>query len=71
MCINHTSSFFNRISTVHFYLIAIIVGVLSSYFYISLLIKLAQIITDNFMKIFKCVSLPIISLSYNSNGVSV
>lgn len=64
MCINHHSpSFFKRIKTSHLYLIAILFSLLSSYLNIALLIELAQIITDNFIKIFKCVSLPIISLS--------
>lgn len=64
MCTNpYNSPFFNRIKTSHLYLIAIFFGLLSSYFNISSLIELAQIITDNFIKIFKCVSLPIISLS--------
>ncbi len=64
MCINHNSpSFFKGIKTTHLYLIAIIFGLLSSYLNISSLIELAQIITNNFIKIFKCVSLPIISLS--------
>ena len=64
MCINHTSpSFFKGIKTSHLYLLAIVLGVLSSYFHVSFFIELAQIITDNFIKIFKCVSLPIIALS--------
>jgi Na+/H+-dicarboxylate symporter len=64
MCINHNSpSFFKGIKTSHLYLVAILFGVLSSYFNIVSLIAFAQIITDNFIKIFKCVSLPIISLS--------
>lgn len=64
MCVHHNSpSFFKVIKTSHLYLIAIVFSLLSSYLNISSLIELAQIITDNFIKIFKCVSLPIISLS--------
>ncbi|MBL3285087.1 dicarboxylate/amino acid:cation symporter [Rickettsiales endosymbiont of Paramecium tredecaurelia] len=64
MCINHNSSlFFKGIKTSHLYLIAIVFSILSSYLNIVSLIELAQVITDNFIKIFKCVSLPIISLS--------
>ncbi len=64
MCIHHNSpSFFKGIKTSHLYLVAILFGLLSSHFNISLLIELAKIITDNFIKIFKFVSLPIISLS--------
>ncbi|MGL5784993.1 MAG: dicarboxylate/amino acid:cation symporter [Alphaproteobacteria bacterium] len=44
-------------------MLAIIFSLLSSYLNIALLIELAQVITDNFVKVFKCVSLPIISLS--------
>ena len=64
MCAHHnTPSFFKGIKTSYLYLVAIIFGVLSSYFNISALIEIAQIVTDSFIKIFKCVSLPIISLS--------
>lgn len=64
MCANHNNpSLLQGIKTSHLYLIAIIFGVLTSYFQISSCIALAQVITDNFIKIFKCVSLPIISLS--------
>lgn len=59
MCINHTKS----IKTKHLYLIAIALSLLSSYLNLNSLIELAQIITDNFIKVFKCVSIPIISLS--------
>lgn len=64
MCINHTNNtFFRGIKTSHLYLIAITLGLLTTYFNVVFLIEFAQIITDNFIKIFKCVSLPIISLS--------
>lgn len=64
MRVNHSSLvFFKQIKLSHLYLLAIILGLLTSYFNIELLIGFAQIITDNFIKIFKCVSLPIISLS--------
>lgn len=56
-------SFMNTIKTPQLYLIAIILGFISSYFNILPLIELARIISDTFIKIFKCVSLPIISLS--------
>lgn len=61
--IHNNSSYLKGIKTSHLYLVAIILGLLSSYFNSFLLIELAKIITDNFIKIFKCVSLPIISLS--------
>lgn len=64
MCENHnSSSFFKGVKTIHLYVVAILFGVVSSYCNIGGLIELAQVITDNFIKIFKCVSLPIISLS--------
>lgn len=64
MCVNHTSSaFFHGVKTSHLYLIAIILGLLTTYLNLISLIEFAQIITDNFIKVFKCVSLPIISLS--------
>jgi Na+/H+-dicarboxylate symporter len=64
MCSHHSSSSFShKIKPSYVYLIAIILGLFTIYFDITALINLAQIITDNFIKIFKCVSLPIISLS--------
>ncbi len=56
-------SLFKHLNMSHYYLLATILGVVSSYFNISILIESAQVISDNFIKIFKCVSLPIISLS--------
>lgn len=64
MCQEHNNhSFFKGIKTSHLYLVAILLGLISSYLNITFLIELAQIITDSFIKIFKCVSLPIIALS--------
>lgn len=55
--------FSNKIKTSHLYLIAILFSLIVSYFDCSSLITFPQVITDSFIKIFKCVSLPIISLS--------
>jgi Na+/H+-dicarboxylate symporter len=64
MCIKpKNNSIFKRLKTPHLYLTAIALSLLCSYFNIASMIELAHIITDNFIKIFKCVSLPIISLS--------
>lgn len=63
MCAHHTPSSSKNRKTFHFYFIAIILGLISGYFNIAPLINAGEIITDNFVKIFKFVSLPIISLS--------
>jgi len=64
MCTNPNSQTIStKIKPVYGYLIAIILAICSSYFDLSALINLAQIITDIFINVFKCVSLPIISLS--------
>ena len=53
MHINSSSLVFvKQIKLAHFYLLAIILGLLTSYFNIELLVGLAQTITDNFIKIF-------------------
>lgn len=63
MCINHNHTTQNAIKTWHLFLLAIGLALVSSYFDIIFLKTLAQILTDNFIKVFKCVSLPIIALS--------
>ena len=61
MCATHSSSF--KFTTGSLYLIAITVAILGSWLEISFLQVTGQIISDTFIKIFKCISLPLISLS--------
>lgn len=63
MCATHTPLKKQKITTAHLYFVSILLAFLSCYFHILPLIELAKILTDNFIKIFKCISLPIISLS--------
>ena len=56
-------SLIKGLRTKHLYLFAITVSLASVFWQISFLIDAAQIVTDSFIKIFRCVSLPIISLS--------
>jgi Na+/H+-dicarboxylate symporter len=63
MCSNPINHKVKNIKSVYFYLIAIILGVLGGYFNINFLVTSGKFITDLFIKVFKCVSLPIISLS--------
>jgi len=46
-----------------FYLISIVLGVLSGYSEVTALHSLGHVIADVFIRLFKCVSLPVISLS--------
>lgn len=63
MCTSHITSSIKNIKASYLYGIAIVLGILSGYYTIAPLIELAQIIAENFIKVFKCISLPIISLS--------
>lgn len=64
MCANHDSSKVKkRPSMAIIYLVAIILGVLSGLSEIIELHTIGQFISDIFIKIFKCISLPIIALS--------
>lgn len=63
MCVNKINLSMNGDKTYYLYLLAIILAIIGSYFEIHFLINLGEIITDSFIKIFKFVSLPIISLS--------
>ncbi len=55
--------FISNIPTAYLYAFAIILSILSGCFQIDFLVHAGHVITDSFVKIFKCVSLPIVALS--------
>jgi Na+/H+-dicarboxylate symporter len=63
MCKQHTHHKKNWFSTPFLYITAISLGLLSGYSDIALLKTLGLFIAEVFIKIFKCISLPIIALS--------
>ena len=63
MCLQHTNTKKKIFSTPLFYLIAIILGIISGMSDIGFLQSLGLLVSDIFIKIFKCISLPIIALS--------
>jgi len=63
MCVQHILQSKKQSNIGLLYIIAIILGVISGYSNISLLQDFGLVISDIFIKIFKCISLPIIVLS--------
>lgn len=63
MCATHSSPQRKLNLTFIYYLIAISLGITGGYFQIPLLQDLGSVISQIFIKIFKCISLPIIFLS--------
>ena len=63
MCANHNENKNKRLLLVSMYLIAILFGVFSGLSGISFFESFGLMISDVFIKIFKCISLPIIALS--------
>lgn len=63
MCIQHFSKRKKQISSFTIYFIAISLGMLSGLVGIPFLENAGQLISDVFIRIFKCISLPIIALS--------
>lgn len=63
MCAHHFSQNKQNIPSIIFYLFAIFLGVISGYFNIPVLQAVGLLIADIFIKIFKCISLPIVALS--------
>lgn len=76
MCAQHTYQKKMRSSLPFLYALMIFLGILSGYSDIALLKSLGLFISDVFIKIFKCISLPIIALSiivtisnYRADGI--
>ncbi|MBA2651628.1 MAG: dicarboxylate/amino acid:cation symporter [Tatlockia sp.] len=63
MCVEHTPQKKTWLSTPVIYAAMILLGILSGYSDITLLKSFGLFIADIFIKIFKCISLPIIALS--------
>lgn len=63
MCVQHVLKSPKRLNRSHIYFIAITMGIISGFSDFILLQKLGLIISEIFIKIFKCISLPIIALS--------
>jgi Na+/H+-dicarboxylate symporter len=63
MCVQHYPNKKNKYSSIILYLIAILLGVYSGLSGIEFLQNFGLLISDIFIKIFKCISLPIIALS--------
>ena len=75
MCTQHSPIQKKKISSATLYLIAVILGIISGYSDIAILQKVGLVISDIFIKVFKCISMPIIALSiivtlsqYNAEG---
>lgn len=75
MCAEHSTKAKRQISSATLYLIAVVLGLISGYSDIAILQNLGLFISDVFIKIFKCISMPIIALSlivtlsqYHSEG---
>lgn len=75
MCAEHSVPKKRQISSATLYLIAVVLGLISGYSDIAILQNLGLFISDVFIKIFKCISMPIIALSlivtlsqYHSEG---
>lgn len=63
MCANHTISKKRFFSTPVLYLVMVILGIATGYSDIAFLKNIGLMLSEVFIKLFKCISLPIISLS--------
>lgn len=63
MCAQHSTIPKRSISSAKLYFIAIVLGIISGYSDIAVLQNIGLLISDIFIKIFKCISMPIIALS--------
>ena len=63
MCAQHSTIQKKKINSSTLYLIAVILGIISGYSDIAILQNIGLLISDIFIKIFKCISMPIIALS--------
>lgn len=63
MCIQHSLHSNKRTSTALLYFIAILLGIIGGYSDFFILKDLGLVISETFIKIFKCISLPIITFS--------
>ncbi len=75
MCVQHFSIPRKKLNSAGRYLIAIVLGIISGYSDIAFLQDAGMMVSDVFIKIFKCISMPIIALSiivtlsqYNAEG---
>ena len=75
MCVQHFSIPRKKLNSAVRYLIAIVLGIISGYSDIAFLQDAGMMVSDVFIKIFKCISMPIIALSiivtlsqYNAEG---
>ena len=63
MCAEHSTIHKKKVSSSRLYLIAVVLGIVSGYSDIAILQNIGLMISDIFIKIFKCISMPIIALS--------